>query len=68
MDTLDIQIHEKKRPIELDLNSLSTKQMSNEGLASSVEGLNISQVSNEGMATSAIIDAGEFTAATSPVW
>ena len=40
--------------------------MSNEGLASSVEGLNISQVSNEGMATSAIIDAGEITVATSP--
>jgi len=48
--------------------SLTVSQMSNEGLASSVEGLNISQVSNEGMATSAIIDAGELTAATSPTW
>merc|ERR1712002_1330495 len=46
--------------------SLTVSQMSNEGLASSVEGLNISQVSNEGMATSAIIDAGEITVATSP--
>jgi len=48
--------------------SLTVSQMSNEGLASSVEGLNISQVSNEGMATSAIIDTGELTVATSPVW
>jgi len=48
--------------------SLTVSQMSNEGLASSVEGLNISQVSNEGMATSAIIDTGELTLATSPIW
>lgn len=48
--------------------SLTVSQMSNEGLASSVEGLYISQVSNEGMATSAILDTGDLTLATSPIW